>query len=71
MSDFEARRQRGIELSKEVVRHGSLTSGGPDFEKACLDVLEAEPEWEEDWTDPKYHEWQRLCTIILDGLGVK
>ena len=66
--DFEARRQRGIGVLRHKIGHSLLEQA----EKSCLAVLEAEPERKlTPYRDVRHDEWQRLCTIILDGLGVE
>ncbi len=70
--DFEARRKRGIRYLKNYIHvpYGHSTDRGDKSEGACLAVLEAEPKRRSRLMSAR-REWQRLCTIILDGLGGK
>ena len=75
--DFEARRQRAIGVLRKEISLGSGLMR--EHEKACLAVLEAEPVLIDRGVEStnysshiaQHDEWQRLCTLILDGVGVK
>ncbi len=79
--DFEARRLAG---KKKLLLRNPATLYEATLGDICLAVLEAEPECSDGYDGDiegdharfrrevgGLEEWQRLCTIILDGMGVE